>query len=459
MALHSHRSSPERPSERFLKLEQIETELPNYDGAVMFAADTVSHDEHPVIAILDPDEIALELGLWVAGLLCFPRACTDAFHDRGDGSSLDLSREFRLSLMGLQRCSGLTLSLRKVIDEDGVSPGESACALSSRDIEQFAELLRGLILLNCSLAQLPSPKPAEWSSWSATLEHQLGNSSMAARLSAIVRASGRASLSDELGALFTQTSISFSDRSDIDEIASRIGVILRSLSIVERMLQSREPLKPAMVIFAALYDQTKELLAFVNNRLSRFPDEQAALFTSLDISSYGASLELKKVFQQELRGIVQLVPGPSVHARVETAYSLLLDTFQQMLVELARVVNPNAAAFDFFPRFETKLGESIELRKQLWNVFRSVQASEGDPSRENVSRLREELTTFAGATLGYLYFKDQETVERFSEEVHAAREKKDLVPVLHRFGAYLETLLGQVSMRAVLAGHPFEQLN
>jgi len=30
------------------------------------------------------------------------------------------------------------------------------------------------------------------------------------------------------------------------------------------------------------------------------------------------------------------------------------------------------------------------------------------------------------------------------------------VPILHRFGAYLETLFGQVNMRTVLADHPFE---
>ena len=49
-----------------------------------------------------------------------------------------------------------------------------------------------------------------------------------------------------------------------------------------------------------------------------------------------------------------------------------------------------------------------------------------------------------------------ETTERFVEEVVAARAPADLTTVLHRFGAYLETLLGQVNMRAVLAQHPFE---
>ena len=32
----------------------------------------------------------------------------------------------------------------------------------------------------------------------------------------------------------------------------------------------------------------------------------------------------------------------------------------------------------------------------------------------------------------------------------------NLAPILHRFGAYLETLFGQVNLRMVLAQHPFE---
>ena len=439
-------------------MDLIDTELPNYDSAVMFAADDVRHDSHPVVAVLDADEIAIELGLWIEGLTCFPRVCRDSFHDRTEGGSHDLSREFRISMMGLQRCSSLALSLRKVMDEGAVSSA-AGVGLSNRDIEQLTDVIRVLIALNRTLSRTAGMRPGEWGSWASMLEPQLASAAGAARLKSLVRNSGRTIVPAEMAALFARPEISFSDRSDIDELVSRVGKVLRSLEIIERMLNSRTPLKPALLIFAAIHEQTQELLNFVNNRLSRFPDENAALFNSLDSASYGATLELKKVFHQELRGIVQLVPPPSVQARVEAAHALLLDTFQQMLVEIARVIEPNATPFDFFPRFEVKRGQSLELREQLWQVFSKVQSSESDPSRENVSELRKTLASFATETHGYLYYKDQETIERFSEEIYAAREKKDLVPVLHRFGAYLETLFGQVSMRAVLAGQPFEQPN
>jgi hypothetical protein len=264
-------------------------------------------------------------------------------------------------------------------------------------------------------------------------------------------------LPPDLAALFNRPETSFADRSDIDEIASRIGVILRSLELVDRMLRGRQPLKRSLIVFAGVHEQTRELLGFINNRLARFPDEQAVFFTLLDSASYGTSLELRKVFQQELRGIVQLVPPPSVQARVEAANELMLDSFQQMLVELARTVKPDATPYDFFPRYKTKRERSLVLRNELWEMLRRVQATESEPEKQRVGDLREALRNFAEKSVRELHFKDHETLERFIEEVHAARDKKDLVPILHRFGAYLETLFGQVSMRAVLAGHPFER--
>jgi hypothetical protein len=62
---------------------------------------------------------------------------------------------------------------------------------------------------------------------------------------------------------------------------------------------------------------------------------------------------------------------------------------------------------------------------------------------------------FFDNSMGYLFYKDLETTERFIEEVMNTRENKDLVPILHRFGAYLETLFEQINMRAVLADQPF----
>ncbi len=74
---------------------------------------------------------------------------------------------------------------------------------------------------------------------------------------------------------------------------------------------------------------------------------------------------------------------------------------------------------------------------------------------QNIEKLQGSLREFV-AKVRFLFYKDTETVERFIEEILVTKQNKDLVPILHRFGAYLDTLFGQVNLRAVLADHPFE---
>ncbi len=81
--------------------------------------------------------------------------------------------------------------------------------------------------------------------------------------------------------------------------------------------------------------------------------------------------------------------------------------------------------------------------------------AEQNPENYPMTSLHEQLNDFLKTTLHFLFYKDMETVERFIEEVLVTTDKKDLVPILHRFGAYIETLFGQVNMRTVLAKHPF----
>ena len=86
-----------------------------------------------------------------------------------------------------------------------------------------------------------------------------------------------------------------------------------------------------------------------------------------------------------------------------------------------------------------------------------VTACEQNPEKSALESMHAELNEFLATSLHYLFYKDKETMERFIEEVLVTIDKKDLVPILHRFGAYLETLFGQVNMRTVLAKHPFEK--
>jgi hypothetical protein len=246
------------------------------------------------------------------------------------------------------------------------------------------------------------------------------------------------------------------EHAELALVLPRFGRVLKYLDVVGGMLERDEPLKPAILIFSRVNEMIYELTAFINNRLERFPDAEADMFASLDAASYTASMELKKVYGQELAGVSELRPAPSVYARTETAYALLHDGFQLILAGFAKIVDPTADLFSVFPEFQIKRDRSIVLRRELNSLITTVQTAENEPEDRKVSALNSSIREFMIEPATYLFFKDTETVERFVEEIAITRSNKDLVPLLHRFGAYLDTLLGQVSLRAVLADRTIE---
>jgi hypothetical protein len=421
----------------------------------MFSGDFTSTDSSAIVAVFDADELAFELGLWLSGLESFLSTSGYSFAEtnRAKDAARDWTKECRLTHSALLLCAKLNFRLRKTI---GSELGDEQDGLTLADLDDFTLVLRDAIVLNESIIKGEPLKFGDWRSWNSILLEKITASSVFDKLTGMIDRPGEEYLPETLQKLLQSKQIPFADEADLSIVIPRFAKILRWLSVVERMLRNDEPLKPSLLIFSKVFEQTEDLINHINNRLSRFPNEEAELFGSLDSASYTAAVELKKVFNQELTGLVGLRPAPTIYARIETAYSLLNDSFQQILAGFARVIDPKVLPSDIFPAFQTKLEKSLVLRERLWKVSQVVQAAEQKPEKQLLEALNGDLKNFLAETLGLLYSKDKETVERFCEEIMATSERKDLVPVLHRFGAYLETLFSQVNMRTVLAAHPFE---
>ncbi|MER3429969.1 MAG: hypothetical protein C4324_02800 [Blastocatellia bacterium] len=424
-----------------------------FDTTVVFSSQVLNEEIKPQIADFNTEDAVFELGVWLRGLSAFGRICGDLFaaDEPNAGKVAERGRDFRLIHSGLLRAANLNNRLRKAADSSGLV---GSAGLKFTDLDALGGFFQQAIPFAKSLADNGAASFGEWAAWNSFIREAAALQPLSPRLEQFGRVAGRQSLPEKLISLFQSSG--FQDRADYEDVIDRVGFSLRAIETVGAMLENDLPLKPSLLIFAVVYEETKLMIEHINNSLSRMPEEDTAMFRSLDTASYTASLELKKVFQQELRGIVRLLPPTSVYARIETAYCLLLDSFQQILVELARSVEPNASPFDFFPRFQLKLDQSLVVREHLWQLLKANQACETDPEPGKISSLREKVKEFIEKSLRLLHYKDGETFERFYEEIEAARDKKDLVSILHRFGAYLETLFGQVSMRAVLANHPFE---
>ncbi len=418
------------------------------------SGEAVRESEWPIRPIREPEEVLFELGLWLSGIESFlvnwDRIARET--QKAGQPEASWTKEFRLTHAALIICSELNYELRSGI---AVRSTGSPIGVSADDCDSLVLFFRELIPLNRNLMVSGPLKFDAWKSWSSILLEKLRNTPEVQAFSRGWGRDGLGHLPSDLKKLLERKSLSFSDRADLTEVLSRFAIIIRSLDVVGRMLRNDEPLKPTVLVFAKVHEVSQDLISFINNRLARFQDEGAELFASLDGASYTASLELKKVYQQELTGLVGIRPAPSIHARVETAYASLNDSFEQILAGFARLVDPQVVVTDLFPGIHLKLERSLSLRRHLWKALQAVKAAEADPQKNLVEGVKKELTIFMSDPINFLFFKDRETLERFGEEVIATADSKDLVPILHRFGAYLETLFGLVNMRTVLASHPF----
>jgi hypothetical protein len=411
------------------------------------------------IAVLGSDresETAVELGIWLSGIESFLVSGHHSFADPGASRILpDASREFRLVHSTLQR--SLLMTSRLLSEPEWMNAGDAVKrGLGANEMNEFTSAVRDVTLLSEALINSNSLGAAAWKSWARVLSNTLGSLSAFTGLIGFAEDAGEKFLPGVLGKMTDSDDPLNAEHAELALVLPRFAKILRWLNVVGRMLETDEPLKPALLIFARVNEQIFELTTYINNRLERFPNEEAVLFASLDAASYTASIELKKVYSQELAGVARLRPSPSIYARMETSYALLTEGFQQILAGFAQLVDPSANVFNLFPNFAIKLDQSLALRKELWQVAQIVQSAEQNPGKKEIETLQKSLRDMMRGTARYLFYKDTETVERFVEEILITKQNKDLVPILHRFGAYLDTLVGQVSLRAVLANHPFD---
>ncbi len=401
------------------------------------------------------DEVVVELGVWLSGLESFLASGHHSFLDSTGLKTADAAKEFRLVHLTLQRCSMLNARLLAVAGskaaDEKVTP-----EITFNDLQRLSHALRESTMLSGGLIHSNSLGFGAWNAWSNTLSHRFRTLPQFAKIINFAQQTGKNYLPAPLNDLAISTGFLSAEHAELALILPRLGTILKWLSVVGRMLKDDEPLKPALLIFSRINDQIFDLTNYINNRLERFPDEETELFSTLDAASYTASIELKKVYSQELAGVAGMRPSPSIYARMETAHSLLNEGFQQILAGFARILDPETDIFELFPGFQIKLRESIILRRELYVIVELVKAAEAHPEKPQVEKMHTALRKFMKESVRFLFYKDTETVERFVEEILITKQNKDLVPILHRFGAYLETLFNQISLRAVLEKYPFD---
>ena len=424
------------------------------------SANSVRHEMEVSTAPVASD-VTFQLGLWFSGLQSFLQIRNYSFTGKSEkAGGRDWMKEFYLTNSALLLCSKLTLQLVKFFESQKISETENdyrnVAGFDFEEVSKLSETLKNLVLMNEMMLRSAPASFSEWMAWSNILSDKLRQTETVQKAIKQAEEEGEKFLPEILQDLLQNKPIPPTLESDLRIVLPRIARILKWLDVIGQMLKKDEPLKSSLLLFSRIYEQTQEMTKYINNRLLRFTDENDPIFGALDCAVYAASIESRKVYTYELAGLTEIRQTPQVYAKVETAHGLLNDSFQQTLVNFAQLVEPNLEPRKLFPNFQTKLEQSLALRRELWNVQQVVQKAEHEPHSFSVENLQLRLSVFVKGNMRFLMFKDCETVERFVEEILRTKNRQDLVPILHRFGAYIETLLGQVNMRTVLANHPFD---
>ncbi|HEX5706277.1 MAG TPA: hypothetical protein VFX96_03205 [Pyrinomonadaceae bacterium] len=431
-------------------------------------------DAHPSPAD-EPLDTAGELGIWLRALQSFFELGN---HPRADSSEQtvsgrDFACEASVAREALRRCSRLSAVLAgggavtnpslfddeqrgaSVINGAGDSSGDGLFASGDATSDELHEIIGELCALAEALGAAGHASFDVWTSFARIVARQLAVSETAWRLtSASAARHTRSPLWPQLRAL-TERVTPDALGADVSAIFAKLLGLLELLKHIEGALAEDRPLKQTLPLFTLLREEATALLTMLSERTLRIEGLDASVAEQLDGTAYAVKMELRKAFEHELAGLASLTSAPHIYARVENAHGLLRDCFQQSIVALAQIFDPQLEGARLFGAFKTKLDQSLALRRDLWQVLQSVRGAEA--GSDSVSSLGEALQTFCGGSLRNLMYKDWEAYERFAEEVTTTKGAGEQRAVLHRFSAYLETLFGQVNMRAVLADYPFVQ--
>ncbi|HYO91076.1 MAG TPA: hypothetical protein VEQ40_05540, partial [Pyrinomonadaceae bacterium] len=173
-----------------------------------------------------------------------------------------------------------------------------------------------------------------------------------------------------------------------------------------------------------------------------------------DSTIFAFNHELKRVRTLTILNSEQ--PIEQMRTEFARAHGLLRNCTQQTIISIAVNFEPSITGAQLFDDFKLKLEQSVVLCEALSILNERVTRAESLRDMDSYFALIEGLSMFE-SFMHYLMFRDWAEVQRFIEDISAARTEYQLWPLLKQFLAYLDTLHSHVMMRSVLHNHPLQQ--
>ncbi len=258
--------------------------------------------------------------------------------------------------------------------------------------------------------------------------------------------------------------------------------LLRYLSFIPSESADLDTLKNSLLIYALIRSEGLQLGALFENELPQqisrahgIPGStRDDLLKFLDPSAYQIKAEIHKIFQLELRDAATQEDPNILRTGITRSRGLLTTMFQQIIVRLAQIFEPELEGKDLFRDYISRLEQSLKLRKDVWLFKRIIENLEGvieecEPNAEHVpiieavKTLRNFIFYYQNISFQFVRSSDRDDFYSFFQIVDglppsAAESPENFEPFkheLHSFKLFLETTLSNINNRSELRDLPF----
>lgn len=199
-----------------------------------------------------------------------------------------------------------------------------------------------------------------------------------------------------------------------------------------------------------IHDEARALVKFISHAVLTCEEMPEEVAETLDGITFAIDHDLHRVFDNQ-----QLNSAATTHvivAHLFRAHDLLINCVQQSTISLAVTFDATLDGAKLFDNSDIRYRQSIQLCKDISNLLELVEACGERRAGSPFATITASVEVFRNESLEFLMYSDWPQFESFCEKISLPKiSRLELESVLHQFRCYLETLLGQVRMRAVLA--------
>lgn len=245
---------------------------------------------------------------------------------------------------------------------------------------------------------------------------------------------------------------------DLPAVREIVGTVFQSLlglleclDLIESHLRQVDAADETFALFQEIHDEARTLVEFIRTDALREPLMNEALVDTLDGITFALSHDLQRVFEPAGRARLADNKNDVVVGKLYRVHDVLTNCLQQSTISLAMVFEPEIAEGSLFNNSDMRYRQSLQLCEDIAALIQLIEASEKINTPQTISALTAGIDSFREESMECLAYSDWPQFEGFCERIVLEAESHCLDSTLHQFRCYLETLLGQVKMRAVLA--------